>query len=61
MRSAPYNWASPFITAQLFTELVDYVAVSENMLGIKERVEGRVTPPYHPYAQAGLWLVVFIV
>lgn len=61
MRSAPYAWASPFIAAQLFTELVDYVAVSENMLGIKERVEGRVTPVYVPYVQAGLWFAVFVV
>jgi hypothetical protein len=61
MRSAPYAWGSPFIVAQLFTELVDYVAVSENMLGIKERAEGRITPAARPYVQAGLWLVVFIV
>ncbi len=47
--------------SQLFTELVDYVAVSENMLGIKERVEGWVTPAYRLYVQAGLWLAVFIV
>ena len=31
------------------------------MVGIKERVEGRVTPAYVPYVQAGLWLVVFLV
>lgn len=61
MRSAPYQWTSPFIAAQLLTELLDYVAVSENMLGIAERVEGRVTPTYVPYVQAGLWLVVFLV
>jgi hypothetical protein len=61
MRSTPYDWLKPTIAAQLLTELVDYVAVSENMLGIKERVEGRVTPTYRPYLQAGLWLVVFVV
>jgi hypothetical protein len=61
MRSAPYVWTSPFIAAQLLTELVDYVAVSENMLGIKERAEGRVTPAYVPYLQAGLWFLVFLV
>jgi hypothetical protein len=61
MRSAPYVWTSPVIAAQLLTELVDYVAVSENMLGIKERVEGWVTPAYALYLQAGLWLIVFIV
>jgi len=61
MRSTPYEWLKPTILAQLLTELVDYVAVSENMLGIKERVEGRVTPAYRLYLQAGLWLVVFVV
>jgi hypothetical protein len=60
MRSAPYVWTSPVIAAQLLTELVDYVAVSENMLGIKERVEGWATPAYALYLQAGLWLIVFI-
>jgi hypothetical protein len=61
MRSTPYDWLKPTIVAQLLTELVDYVAVSENMLGIKERVEGRVTPAYRLYLQAVLWLVVFVV
>jgi hypothetical protein len=61
MRSTPYEWLKPTIVAQLLTELVDYVAVSENMLGIKERVEGWATPAYRLYLQAWLWLVVFIV
>ncbi|HEX9118084.1 MAG TPA: hypothetical protein VGA61_18610 [Anaerolineae bacterium] len=61
MRSAPYDWTNPAIAAQLLTELVDYVAVSENMLGIKERAEGWATPAYHMYLQAGLWLIVFVV
>jgi hypothetical protein len=59
MRSAPYVWTNPAIAAQLLTEVVDYVAVSENMLGIKERVESRATPGSRLYAQALLWLLVF--
>jgi len=46
MRSTPCEWLKPTIVPQLLTKLVDYVAVSENMLGIKERVEGWVTPAW---------------
>jgi len=60
MRSTPYDWLQPTIVARLLTELVDFVAVSEIMLGIEELVEGRVTPAYRLYLQAGLWFV-FIV
>jgi hypothetical protein len=35
----PYNWAYPFIAAQLFTDLADFVAVRQNLRGIKARAE----------------------
>ena len=31
----PYNWASPWILTQLFTDLADFVAVRQNLRGIK--------------------------
>ncbi|MHB1414930.1 MAG: hypothetical protein ACYC1C_06725 [Chloroflexota bacterium] len=61
MRSAPYNWTSWYIAPQLLTDAVDIVAVRENLLGIKERVEGR--PPAAPalaYVELGLWTVAFV-
>lgn len=61
MRSAPYIWTDPYIFPQLFTDATDVIAVRENMLGIKERVEGR--PPVAPemaYVELGLWFVAFL-
>ena len=60
MRNAHYDWASPFVVAQLATDLGDFVFVRNIELGIKERVEGR---PIGSLAagtgEVALWLVVF--
>jgi hypothetical protein len=61
IRNAPYDWTKTHILQQLLTDAVDYVAVSEIMLGIKERVEA--TPPvplWQQYTQIGLWFLAFL-
>ncbi len=61
MRSAPYLWTSWYLFPQLLTDAVDVIAVRANLLGIKERAEGR--PPGNavlPYAELALWLVAFL-
>jgi hypothetical protein len=57
IRLAPYNWKSPWIAAQLFTDFADFIAVRQNLLGIKARAEG--VPPEAPaimYSELALWL-----
>ncbi len=60
IRNAPYNWTAPYIAIQLFADLSDFIAVRQNMLGIKARAEG-VAPQAPPaaYAELALWLSVF--
>ncbi|HKM81317.1 MAG TPA: hypothetical protein VJY15_10210 [Candidatus Acidoferrum sp.] len=61
IRLAPYAWNSPLIAAQVFTDLADFVAVRQNILGIKARAEG--VPPEAPqimYAGLALWLGAFL-
>lgn len=58
----PYNWTSPFIAAQLFTDLADFVAVRQNLRGIKARAEGkRPESERTVYAELLLWIVCFVV
>jgi len=57
----PYNWTSPFIAAQLFTDLADFVAVRQNLRGIKARAEGRRPGSQRTvYAELLLWVVCFV-
>jgi hypothetical protein len=61
IRLAPYAWKSPWVAAQLFTDLADFVAVRQNMLGIKAQAQG--VPPEAPqiiYAELALWLGAFL-
>jgi hypothetical protein len=61
IRLGPYAWKSPWIAAQLFTDLADFIAVRQNLLGIKARAEG--VPPEAPrimYAELALWLGAFL-
>ena len=62
IRNAPYNWTSRNILIQLFTDLTDFLAVRQNMLGIKARAEGRVVPEVSAtaYVELTLWLAVFL-
>ncbi len=58
----PYKWTSPFIAAQLFTDLADFVAVRQNLRGIKARAEGkRPESERTVYAELLLWIVCFVV
>jgi hypothetical protein len=61
-RDAPYIWTSPFILIpQLFSDLADFLAIRQNMVGIKERAEG-VTPevPLVTYTELTLWVSTFL-
>ena len=61
MHDAPYQWTSPYVIPQLFSDLADLVAVRQNMLGIKERAEGaRLEAPAVTYTELALWLVTFV-
>lgn len=60
IHNAPYNWTSPTIVPLLFTDLADFIAVRENLLGIKARAEGvpRVSQSVQ-MAEIGMWTVTF--
>lgn len=61
MHDAPYQWTSPYVIPQLFSDLADLVAVRQNMLGIKERAEGAMlAAPAVTYTELALWLVTFV-
>jgi hypothetical protein len=61
IHNAPYNWASPYVSIQLFTDAVDFVAVRQNMLGIKTRAEGVAPMPQAILnTEAVLWTVMFL-
>jgi len=61
IRLAPYTWSSPKIVTQIFADLADFIAVRQNLLGIKARAEG-VAPeaPQIMYAELALWLGAFL-
>jgi hypothetical protein len=61
IHNAAYNWASPYVGIQLFTDAVDFVAVRQNMLGIQARAEG-VAPIAQETlnTEAALWAVMFL-
>jgi hypothetical protein len=57
-----YNWASRWIFAELFTDLADFVAVRQNLRGIKARAEGRRPARERTvYAELLLWVPCFVV
>jgi len=61
IHNAPYHWTSPYIAPQLFTDLADFLAVRQNMLGIKKRAEGAtLDTPAVVYLELALWLAVFL-
>jgi hypothetical protein len=58
----PHNWASPLIVAQPFADLADFVAVRQNLRGIKARAEGRRPERQRTvYAELVLWVACFAV
>jgi hypothetical protein len=61
-RDAPYNWTSPSIgIPQIFSDLADFIAIRQNMLGIKERAESAVPEaPAITYTGLALWMATFL-
>ncbi len=56
-----YDWRSPLLVADLFTDLADLVAVRQNMLGIKARAEGAPLPDQASLnAEVALWTLTFL-
>ncbi len=56
-----HHWNEPWIIIDLFTDFADHVAVRKVLLGIKDRVEGRVEPMIIQNIEIALWMVTFIV
>jgi hypothetical protein len=61
IHNAAYNWASPYVALQLFTDAVDFFAVRQNLLGIQARAEG-VAPMDQTVlnTEAVLWTIMFL-
>ena len=61
IHNAAYNWASPYVALQLFTDAADFFAVRQNMLGIQARAEG-VAPVDQTVlnTEAALWTIMFL-
>ncbi len=55
-----HHWNEPWIIIDLFTDFADHVAVRKVLLGIKDRVEGRVEPMIIQNIEIALWTVAFI-
>jgi hypothetical protein len=56
-----YNWTSPYIVPQLFSDGADLIAVRQNMLGIKARAEGAGPPaPAIVNTELALWVAAFL-
>ena len=61
MHDAPYQWTSPYVIPQLFSDLADLIAVRQNMLGIKERAEGATLEALAvTYTELALWVAAFL-
>ena len=57
---AVYNWTTPYIVAQLFSDGADVIAIRQNLLGIKARAEGAGPPaPALVYTELALWVAAF--
>lgn len=62
IRLGPYNWKSRWIAAQLFADAADFIAVRQNLLGIKARVEGgALESAGRMHGELALWLLSFAV
>ncbi len=56
-----YSGTSRWVVAQFFTDLADFIAVRQNLRGIKARAEGRAPESTkHVYAELLLWVVCFM-
>jgi uncharacterized membrane protein len=56
-----YDWTLPYIVPQLFSDGADVIAVRQNMLGIKARVEGAtLEAPALVNTELALWVATFL-
>jgi hypothetical protein len=55
-----HHWLQPMIAIDLFTDFSDHVAVRKVLLGVKDRVEGRVEPMATQNAEIALWGLAFL-
>jgi hypothetical protein len=62
IRLGPYDGKSRWIAAQIFTDCADFIAVRQNLLGIKRRAEGRRPESgWSMYSQLGIWVGMFFL
>jgi hypothetical protein len=55
-----YHWTGAWIVIELFTDFADHVAVRKILLGVKDRVEGRVEPMAIQNTEVALWAVAVL-
>jgi hypothetical protein len=55
-----HHWGEPLLAIDLFTDFSDHVAVRKVLLGVKDRVEGRVEPMARQNVEIALWLLAFL-
>jgi hypothetical protein len=55
-----HHWGEPLIVVDLFTDVTDHVAVRKVLLGVKDRVEGRVEPMARQNVEIALWALAFL-
>jgi hypothetical protein len=60
IRLGGYWWSSPWIFAQLFADLSDFIAVRQAMEGIKARAEGTYRRTIFLYVELFAWLGMFL-
>jgi len=62
IRLAPYNWKSPPVLLQGFTDVADFIAVRQNLLGIKVRAEGKAPESsVWMHVALALWVLSFLL
>jgi len=59
IRLGSYRWTSRLIFAQLLTDLADFIAVRQNLEGIKARAEGSYRQTNIVYLELLAWILMF--
>jgi hypothetical protein len=55
-----YGWTGVWLVLELFTDFADHVAVRKILLGVKDRVEGRVEPMAIQNTEVTLWAIAVL-
>lgn len=62
VRLAPYDWKSGLLLTQVLTDMADFIAVRQNLLGIKARAEGKKREStVKMHGTLGLWMISFLL